>query len=566
MSDPATFDKFESTKNQSQFLRGSIAEEIASDAPCLSGDAAKLIKHHGTYEQDDRDHRGGEKLYSFMVRTRIPGGRLTAAQFLAELDLCESVGNGTLRITDRQALQLHGVLKGDLKTAIRSINDIKLTTLGACGDVNRNVMCCPAPIRGNAVRDAMQRVADQLASHLRPQTTSYWELWLKRDDGTSELAHEYLCAVPSGPNHVDVEPLYGTTYLPRKFKIAIALPEDNCVDVFCHDLGLVAIAENDQLAGFNVYVGGGMGMTPANKKTFPAVGQLMAFAPLADIVQVAEAVVKVQRDFGGRIDRKLARLKYLIANWGIDAFRAKVEEYLGRPLAAAKPVAVTGVEDHIGWHPQGDGKFFLGINVENGRVKDEGPLRLKTGFRALLKAFPNDVRLTPMQGFLLCDLEAGDRARAESILREHGMKLDGELTLTRRYSIACPAYPTCGLAVTESERALPSVMDQLDAEMAKLGLANEKLAVHMTGCPNGCARPYTPDLGLVGKAKGKYTVYLGGNTIGSRVGFIWQDMVPQEEIVTRLSPILARFASQRTSNESFGDFCHRIGKESLTAG
>ncbi len=552
MSDEVKLSKFEGVKEASRYLRGTLAEELANSEPCISEDAANLLKFHGSYQQDNRDHRGKEgKEYIFMVRSRIPGGKLTAAQFLAELDLCEKYGNGTLRITDRQGFQIHGVHKGDLKATIRGINEAKLSTIAACGDVCRNFMCCPAPYKHNPIRTEMQAMADALAAHFRPRTQAYYEIWLK-DDQTSEKVHEVV---------EDFEPIYGQTYLPRKFKMGIALPEDNCIDVYAQDLGFLAIVEGGRIIGYNVLPGGSMGMTPARKDTFPAVAKRLAFVPPEQVIPVAEAIVKVQRDFGNRADRKLARMKYLIANWGLEKFKAKVEEYYGAPLPAPHPADVTDVDDHIGWHEQGDGRLFLGINVDNGRIKDEGSCRLKTALRVLLARYPVDARLTPLQGMILCDLEPSWRAEIETILRDHGVPLVEDLTLVERFAIACPAYPTCGLAVTEAERVMPEVRQSIEAELARQGLGGERIAIHMTGCPNGCARPYTPDIGLVGKAKHKYTIYLGGNVQGMRIGFLYQDMVPQEEIAARLAPVLARWKAERAQGESFGDYCWRMGKE-----
>jgi sulfite reductase (ferredoxin) len=491
----------------------------------------------------------------FMVRTRIPGGKVTARQFLAELDLCDRVGNGTLRVTSRQGFQLHGVLSGNLKATIRAINDIKLTTLAACGDVERNVMCCPAPYHNNPVRREMQAMADRVAEHLKPRTTGYYEIWLTDEAGEKSNVADFAPVE---------EPIYGATYLPRKFKTAFALPEDNCIDIYTNDLGFLAIVENDHIVGYNVLVGGSMGVTPSAKKTFPALARPMTFVTPDQVLAVAESIVKVQRDFGNRSDRKLARLKYLIANWGVLKFKSKVEEYYGHALPDPKPVDVTNVDDHVGWHEQGDGKLFLGINIENGRIKDEGDLRIKSGLRAILTRFGMDTRLTPLQGVILCDIDQGDRAEIDRMLREFGIAGADDLTLLRRYSIACPAWPTCGLAVTESERALPGLLDQMERELARLGLGGERISVHMTGCPNGCARPYTPDIGLVGKAAGeKYTLFLGGNVEGTRLAYIYKDMVPKDEIIPLLLPVFERFQSERASGESFGDFCHRVGKEAL---
>lgn len=565
MSEEIKLSKLEHLKEGSRQLRGTIAEELLNDEPSFSGDASQLLKHHGTYVQDDRDERKAKnpdgtprgKSYIMMARTRIPGGKVTAEQMLAELDLCDQFGNGTLRITTRQALQLHGVLKQNLKAAIRAINEVQLTTFAACGDVTRNVMACPAPFRNNPVYDQMQDMADRLAEHLKPKTTSYFELWLTDDDGVKQNVAEF--------KPVD-EPIYGDRYLPRKFKVGIALPEDNCIDIYTQDLGFLGVVENGTIVGYNVIVGGGMGTTPSAEKCFPAVGQKMAYVAPDQVLSVAEAVVKVQRDFGNREDRKVARLKYLIHDWGLSKFKSKVEEYYGASLADPHPADVTGVEDHIGWFEQGDGKLFLGINIENGRIKDEGELRIKTGLRVLFRKYAMPARLTALQGLLLCDIDPADRDDIDAILKEHGIKAADELSLVRRYSIACPAFPTCGLAITESERALPEIINQLEVELQRMGLLETKIAVHMTGCPNGCARPYTPDIGFVGKAAGKYTVFLGGNPEGTRLGFIFEDLVPFEELVPKLIPVLERFQSEGHDGESFGDFCHRLGPAALAVG
>lgn len=564
MAETPKLSKLETIKETSCQLRGTIAEELQQDSPQFSSDNIQLLKHHGTYQQDDRDARGQKdtdgkplgKQYSFMVRTRIPGGKITAAQLLAELDLCERVGNGTLRITTRQGLQLHGVVKQDLRTAIHDINQTMLTTLAACGDVERNVMCCPAPIRNNPVYDEMQDMADRLAEHLKPRTTGYYEIWVDDGDGEKFNAAEF--------QPVD-EPIYGRTYLPRKFKTAIALPEDNCIDIYANDLGFLAIVEDGRIVGYNVLVGGSMGMTPAKKNTFPAIAKRMTYVTPDQVLQVAEAIVKVQRDFGNRADRKVARMKYLIHEWGLEKFKAKVEEYFGSPLPEPHPADVTDVDDHMGWHEQGDGRWFLGINVDNGRIKDEGDLRLKTAIRTILEKYGMPCRLTALQGLILCDIEDHQRDELNQLLRDHGIVPAEELSLLHRYSIACPALPTCGLSVTESERIMPQVTAQLEAELQKHDLGDERVSVHMTGCPNGCARPYTPDIGLVGKAKLKYTMYLGGNAEGTRLAFLYQDMVPLEEIGSTVSPLLGLFKAERQDGESFGDFCHRVGQEQLAA-
>lgn len=563
MSEETKLSKVEHLKEASRQLRGTLAEEICNDKPEFSDEAATLLKHHGSYLQDDRDTRKAKgadgkllgKQYSCMVRTRIPGGRVSAAQFLAELDLCDRLANGTVRITSRQGFQLHGVLKSDLRETLRAINDSKLTTLAACGDVNRNVMACPAPFK-TKVYEQMQALSQELAEYFRPKTTAYYDLWLKDENGEEVDATEFMPVE---------EPIYGERYLPRKFKMGIALPEDNCVDLYTHDIGLMAIVENSSIVGYNVLAGGGMGRTPSAEKTFPAIGHRIAYVTAGQVVAVCEAIVKVQRDFGNREDRKIARLKYLIADWGVPKFKAMVEQYYGKGLPDPHPTDVTGVDDHIGWHEQGDGKLFLGINIENGRIKDEGDLRIKSGLRAILTRFGMNTRLTALQSVILCDVHPKDKAEINRILADHGIKGVEELSLVRRYSIACPAFPTCGLSITESERVLPGIIDDLDVEIAKLGMQSDKIAVHMTGCPNGCARPYTPDIGLVGKAVGKYTMFLGGNPEGTRLGFIYKDMVPTADIVPTLIPLLIAYKAERKGSESFGDFCTRRGQEALEA-
>jgi sulfite reductase (ferredoxin) len=568
MAEPSKPSPVEVFKIQSQYLRGDIGQELRDGNDFFGKASIQLLKHHGTYQQDDRDARvGGRKDadtgksvkdYSFMVRTKIPGGKLTADQLLAELDLCDEVGNTTLRITSRQGLQLHGVLKSNLWRTIHRINEAQLSTLAACGDVERNIMCCPAPIE-DRIHSQMQDLADRLAVHLCPRTRAYHELWVTDPDSGEETLQG------GGSDGHEVEPIYGPTYLPRKFKTAIGLAHDNCVDLYANDLGFMAVVEGDSIVGYNVLVGGGMGVTPSAEKTFPAVAKRMAFIKPEQAVDVATAVIKVQRDFGNRSDRKVARLKYLIHNWGLERFKAKVEEYYGQALADPHPDDVHAFDDHIGWHEQGDGRLFYGLNVENGRVHDEGELRLKTAFRQILATLKPGIRLTPHQSILFTGLDPNERPALENILRDHGVKLHDEISAVRRWSMACVAWPTCGLAITESERALPGIIDQLEVELAKLGLSDETFTLRMTGCPNGCARPYNCDIGLVGKAAGRYTLFVGGRLLGDRLNFIYKDMVPAADIVPSIVPVLAYFKHERQNGETLGDFCHRKGRDDLLA-
>lgn len=561
MADENKLNPVEVIKSESALLRGSIQDDLSNESDQFAKPNTQLLKFHGTYQQDDRDQRGkkdegkSSKQISMMTRTRIPGGRLTADQLIAHLDLCDELGNATLKCTTRQALQLHGILKGDLRKTIRRINDVQLSTLAACGDVNRNVMCCPAPTQ-SAVHDEIRRLTEALKDHLAPKTKAYYELWL-RDDETGE---ESLV----GGGKPEEEPIYGPTYLPRKFKIAVALPHDNCVDVYTNDLGFLAVIRDGQVIGYNVSVGGGLGTTPSTAKTFPALAKRLAFVSPENACRVAEAVVKVQRDYGNRTDRKTARMKYLIADKGLEWFRAEVEKYYGEPLQDCTEDDVHGFDDHMGWAEQGDGRYFYGWNVENGRLFDSNDRRWKTALREICAEINPGFCLTAHQSILITNLQASDRARLEAIIKRNGLPLTEEISTVRRWSMACVALPTCGLAVTESERVLPSLMDELEVELAKLGLDREAFTVRMTGCPNGCARPYNADIGLVGKTKGKYTVFLGGQLLGKRLGTIYKDLVPFEEISSTLAPIFAAFKQHRNRDESFGDFCDRVGNEQLS--
>jgi sulfite reductase (ferredoxin) len=548
-------------KTASIYLRGTIGSELLSDSNHFGKDDLQLLKFHGTYQQDDREQRKSsgesgksEKEYSFMVRTRIPAGIMTAQQLLAHLDLCDTIGNSTLKITTRQGLQLHGILKKDLRECMQKINQCMLTTLAACGDVNRNTMACPAPYN-DSVRAAVQKLAQEISDHLSPRTQSYYELWLK--DLTS--GQETL----EGGSDQLVEPIYGKTYLPRKFKTAIALADDNCTDVYTNCLGFIAVVRDGQVIGYNVLVGGGLGVTPSAKKTFPRLASRMAFVSPEQAVGVAEAVVKVQRDFGYRDDRKRARLKYLVHDQGIEWMRHKVEEYYGTKLADCTPDDVVEHRDHMGWDEQGDGRCFYGFNVENGRLYDNDQRAWKQALREICEEFQPEIRLTAHQSVLFCNLEPNARPKLEKIIKKRGLPLTEEISNVRRWSIACVALPTCGLAITESERALPEVIDLMEKKLAELGLDKELFTVRMTGCPNGCARPYNADIGLVGKAKGKYTVYVGGTRLGTRLGFIYKDLVPLENITQSLEPLFKAFRDQRIQAESFGDWCARLGLEQL---
>jgi sulfite reductase (ferredoxin) len=574
---PAKRSAVEGIKENSQQLRGRIGLELLDDTDHFSEQDKQLLKFHGTYQQEDRDARkrrskeGVGKHYMFMVRCKIPGGRLTAKQYLAVDALADAYANGTLRFTTRQGIQLHGVLKKNLKETIAGINRCLLTTLGACGDVERNVMACPAPHHHDGVHAQLQETARILAAQLAPRSRAYHEIWL---NGKPVCQEEAEREAPIGerseesaalPHNTTEEPLYGKTYLPRKFKTGLALPEDNCIDVYAQDLGLLAIVENGTIVGYNVLVGGGMGMTHGNQQTFPHVARPICYVPVGAVVGTAEAIVRLFREHGNRADRKRARIKYLVHDWGVARFREVLAGYIGGTLQEPRPVEVSGVEPHLGWHSQGDGKWYYGISIENGRVKDEDSFRLRSALRSLIECLEPGIRLTPMQDILLCDLDGSAKEKIERTLADFGIRRPDQLSTVQKFSLACPAIPTCGLAISESERSLPGIIDQLEAELKQLGLEEEKLSVRMTGCPNGCARPYQSEIGLVGRSGDKYTIYLGGHVLGHRLNFLFKDLVPLPDIVPTLRPLLRSFKDERHPKEGFGDYCQRQGLERLQA-
>lgn len=568
MSDTPELSKAEHLKSGSRYLRGTLREELQNDLSTFSDDAIQLLKFHGSYQQDDRDRRKDknedgtrkDKHFIMMIRTRLPGGRCSGEQLLTELELADRFGNGTLRLTSRQGFQLHHVLKSNIRETIAEINAAKLSTIAACGDVSRNVMSCPAPIKNNPVRDEMYAMAARVAEHFKPKSQAYYEVWLR--DLNDPESPQVNVTDPKAA--FEVEPIYGLTYLPRKFKFGFGLPDDNCIDVYANDCGFLTIHENGKVLGYNVLVGGSMGQTVSRKDTFPAVGKRLAFVTPDQLIDVATAIVGVQRDHGNRVDRKRARMKYLVADWGIPKFKAKVEEYYGQKIADPDPMDVHDVDDHLGWREQGDGNLYLGLAIPDGRIADfEGGSQWKTAIREIVGKFGMECRVTALAGLILCDIPPEAKPEINAILRKHKIKLAEELSLLRRYSMACVALPTCGLAVTESERVIHDVIHGVEERIAQYGLSKERIAIHMTGCPNGCARPYTPDIGIVGKSVGKYTIYLGGNILGTRIGFIFEDMVPLEKIADVVSPALAYYKQARQSGEGFGDFCWRVGQEDL---
>lgn len=544
----------EDIKETSGFLAGSIAEELGDSSPRFDDDTTQVLKFHGVYQQDNRDLRsqrrseGLDRDWIMMVRAAVPGGRLSADQWLVMDHLADQVGDGTLRITSRQGIQWHHTRKHDLQQLIDTLNRHLVTTLGACGDVVRNTMACPAPLPG---RDLVRPWVEELASHFRPRTRSYYSIWM---DGERAVTAQ----TPD-----EVEPVYGSTYLPRKFKIAFAHPGDNCTDVYSNDVGVVPHLTDGEVAGFTLLVGGGMGRSHNKPDTFPRIADPFAWVAPDELVEVTEAIVGIQRDFGERTDRKHARLKYLISYWGLDDFRTAVELRLGRRLQPPPPLEWDTADDHLGWHLQTNGRWFLGIPVENGRIGDNGQKRLRSALRTVIGDLRPTVHLTPGQSLLLTDIASKHRSAVDRILSDHGVAPADDVPVTIRSSMACVALPTCGLALTDAERALPRVIRQLETALVDAGLAGESIQLRMTGCPNGCARPYNSEVGLVGRRTGKYDVHLGADPLNLRLNTLTAEAVPEDDIVPLLTPLLAAWRDQRRAGEAFGDFCHRIGPEQV---
>lgn len=546
----------EGIKQDSRGLRGSIAEEIAAPAARggLSEAAYTLLKFHGTYEQHDRDtatarkQAGADKDWSFMVRVRAPAGRLTAAQWLALDALAGSHADGTLRLTTRQGVQFHGVLRRNLKGTIAGIHAGLMTTLAACGDVVRNVITTPAP-RRDAIHARLEAEAFRLSSALLPRTRAHHEIFL---DGEAVAGEEE-------------DALYGPAYLPRKFKIALAHPLDNAPDVLANDLGFLALTRRGALEGWIVTVGGGMGMTHNKPQTYPRLADAVARIGPDEVEDVARAVVRLSRDHGDRSDRKHARLKYVVAERGAEWVRQRLSEDLGRDLAPPPPLPRLHVPEHLGWHEQGDGRLWLGLPIAAGRIADTPAAALRTGLREVMRRFAPDPIVTPQQDLLLSGIAPGDRAGMEALLRDHGFVLPDALSPLARWTLACVALPTCGQALTEAERVRDPIVADVETALARHGLLGERISLRITGCPNGCARPYAGDIGVVGRAPGLYTLFVGGDFEGTRLSFPLADKVRQEAVGATLAQLFAAFAARRLANEGFGDFCTRLGPEAARA-
>jgi len=546
-------------KAASRHLRGSIAEGLVDPLTgAISPPDTQLSKFHGIYQQDDRDIRSErtrqklEPAYSFMIRARIPGGLLTSAQWLGVDRIATDYANQTVRLTTRQAIQYHGVIKRDLKQTVADINHATLDTIAACGDVNRNVMSPPLPAL-SVVHRQVQRYAESLSEHLMPKSRAYHEIWL--DSKKVESSKD------------EVEPIYGDTYLPRKFKAAFVVPPQNDVDVYAQDLGFITIVEDSVVVGFNVSVGGGMGMTHGETNTYPRLGDVLGFITPKDILAVAEAIITTQRDYGDRTNRKHARLKYTIDDRGVEWFRGEVERRSTVKFEEARKFAFVANGDVYGWHKDDVGAWHYGLFVENGRIGDVGERRLLSGLRKIAERYNTEFRLTPNQNLIISKVDEAEKAGISEILSEFGIQNSQRATPLRLNSMACVAFPTCGLAMAESERYLPTLIDKLDAGLKQHGLTDKPITIRMTGCANGCARPYIAEIALVGKGPGRYKVFLGAGFAGERLGAPYLENANEAEVLEALDPLFARFAADRNDAEHFGDFLVRAGiVREVTAG
>lgn len=545
----------EGIKIRSNFLRGTLEESLKDYATgSIAEDDTQLIKFHGSYQQTDRDldverkHQKLEPLYSFMIRVRIPGGLATSEQWLAFDELAKTHASNTLKLTTRQAFQFHGIIKRNLKETMRRLNESLLDSIAACGDVNRNVMCTTNEAISPWVPAAYQ-MSKNISDHLLPKTTAYHEIWLDKKllvDGK-----------------LDEEPIYGKTYLPRKFKIAIAIPPYNDTDIFSNDIGLIAVGKGDQLEGFNVAIGGGLGMTFSEPGTYPRLGDIVGYIPYEKTLEVVEEVVKLQRDYGNRENRRQARLKYTVDRVGVQEFKALLEKRLGYKIAPSKAYTFKTNGDLFGWEKAQSGKWFLGLYIEHGRVKDEGDYLLKSGLRKIAELKKCDFRLTGNQGLVLGAIADSDKKEIEAILKEYNIWPKKNISGARKHALACVALNTCTMAFAEAERYLPSLMDKIEDILAQNNLTDDEILIRMTGCPNGCGRPFLGEIGFVGRSLGKYNMYLGAGFTGNRLNTLYKETLSEEQILEELSMLFSRYVQERNKGEKFGDFVGRVGIVSL---
>lgn len=543
----------EDIKERSNYLRGTLKEVMLDRISAgIPDDDNRLMKHHGSYLQDDRDLRNErqkqklEPAYQFMLRVRMPGGVSTPSQWLVMDELADKYGNGTLKLTTRETFQMHGILKWNMKSTIQEINGALLDTIAACGDVNRNVMCTSNPYQSE-IHEEVYEWSKKLSDDLLPRTRAYHEVWLDEEK------------VAGTPEIEDVEPMYGPLYLPRKFKIGIAVPPSNDIDVFSQDLGFIAIVEDDKLIGFNVAIGGGMGMSHGDTATYPQLAKVIGFCTPDKLYEVAEKTITIQRDYGNRSVRKNARFKYTVDRLGLETVKEELENRLGWELSEARPYHFDHNGDRYGWVKGVKGKWHLTLFIEGGRVVDYEDYKLKTGLREIAKIHTGDFRLTANQNLIIGNVSSQKKKKISELVEQFGLTEGNHYTALRRSSMACVALPTCGLAMAEAERYLPTLIDKIDEIIEENGLRNEEITIRMTGCPNGCARHALGEIGFIGKAPGKYNMYLGAAFDGSRLSKMYRENIGEEEILNELRDVLPRYAKERNEGEHFGDFVVRVG-------
>ncbi|XP_052208421.1 sulfite reductase [ferredoxin], chloroplastic-like [Diospyros lotus] len=550
-------------KEQSDFIRYPLNEELLTDSPNINEAATQLIKFHGSYQQTNRDERGSRS-YSFMLRTKNPCGKVSNKLYLTMDDLADQFGIGTLRLTTRQTFQLHGILKKDLKTVMSSIIKSMGSTLGACGDLNRNVLAPAAPLASKDYLFA-QQTAENIAALLTPQSGFYYDMWVDGEKIMSAEPPEVVKARNDnshGTNFLDSpEPIYGTQFLPRKFKVAVTVPTDNSVDILTNDIGVVVVSDdNGEPQGFNIYVGGGMGRTHRLETTFPRLAEPLGYVPKEDILYAVKAIVVTQRENGRRDDRKYSRMKYLISSWGIEKFRNVVEQYYGRKFEPCRELPEWEFKSYLGWHEQGDGSLFCGLHVDNGRIKGI----MKKTLREIIQKYDLNVRITPNQNIILCDIRRAWRRPITTALAQGGLLQPRYVDPLNMTAMACPAFPLCPLAITEAERGIPDILKRVRAVFDKVGLKyNESIVIRVTGCPNGCARPYMAELGLVGDGPNSYQIWLGGTPNQTSLARCFLNKVKVQELEKVLEPLFYYWKRKRQSKESFGDFANRMGFEKL---
>ncbi len=542
----------ERIKDRSNYLRGTLVESLHDPITgALAEPDTQLCKFHGIYQQDDRDirdERRKQKLephYQFMVRVRVPGGVCTPEQWRQVDHIANTWCNKTIRLTTRQAYQFHGIIKRDLKTSIAEINKALLDTIAACGDVNRNVMCNTNPEQSTLHAEVYDYTC-KISAHLTPRTTAYHEIWLDKELVTTSKKE-------------DEEPIYGKHYLPRKFKTAVAIPPSNDVDIYANDMGFIAIEENGSLAGFNITVGGGMGMTHGEKETFPRLADVIGYAPKEKTLQVAEEIVKIQRDFGDRTNRKHARFKYTLEDRGVDWFKDELNRRLGWTMEAPRPFVFTDSGDRYGWVKGSKGTWHHTLFIQNGRILDTESYPMMTGLREIAKVLKGEFRLTPNQNLMISGVTDAQKPVIDELLTKYKLTGSHHQSGLRLNSMACVAFPTCGLAMAESERYLPTLLDKLDVVMKDAGLEKDPIIIRMTGCPNGCARPFLGEIAFVGKAPGKYNLYLGAGFQGQRLNKMYRENIGEKQILDELTPMIQRYAAERKAGEPFGDFVIRAG-------